>query len=82
MPNTLRELEALARETGVSEDEMIARALRVGVRQLRRERVLEQYLREEISREEAVRRTGEHWVTQAERQRQAVEEDIEWALGK
>ena len=82
MQSTLRELEALARETGVSEDELITRALRTGVRQLRREQVLDQYLREKISREEAVRRAGLHWVKQAERERQAVEEDIAWATGE
>lgn len=79
MQSTLRELEALARETGTPEDVVLARALREGTRHLRREQVLDRYLRKEIAREEAIRQAGLYWVKQAERQERTVEEDIEWA---
>lgn len=55
-------------------------AFRAGVRQLWRERFLGCYLRGEIGRDEAVKAVGIDWVELAERQREAVLEDLEWAL--
>lgn len=57
-------------------------AFQTGLRQLWREYILGCYLREEISREEAIEAAGIDWVELAERQREAMMEDLEWALGK
>ena len=74
-------LERLARETNRPEAEVIARALDSGARQLWREQVLGRYLSGAISRDAAIDEVGIDWVDLAERQRDAVLEDIAWALG-
>jgi hypothetical protein len=73
-------LETLARESQKPEAEVIALALQTGLRQLWRERELGRYLRGEISREEAIEAVGIDWVDLAERQNQAMREDLAWAL--
>jgi hypothetical protein len=73
-------LETLVRETQQPEADVIALALRTGLRQLWRERVLDRYLRGEITREEAADAVGIDWVELADRQHQAAVEDLEWGL--
>lgn len=73
-------LEILARNSEKSESEIMALAVETGLRQLWRERILGQYLRRELTREEAVAAIGIDWVEMAERQRQAMLEDVAWAL--
>ena len=80
--NVLTCLETLVREMNKSEAEVLTLAFRTGVRQLWRERVLGRYLRGEISRDEAIEAVGIDWVELAERQHQAMMEDLAWALGK
>ncbi len=75
-------LEALIRETRKSEDEVRKMALRTGLRQLWRERMLGRFLKGEITRQEAVDALGLDWVELAERQNQAMLEDLEWALSQ
>jgi hypothetical protein len=82
MKNTLTYLETLVRETHKPEAEVMTMAFQVGLRQLWREYILGRYLREEISREEAIETVGIDWVELAERQHEAMMEDLEWALGK
>ncbi|MBU4273260.1 MAG: hypothetical protein KKE86_03755 [Planctomycetes bacterium] len=75
-------LEQLVRDTRKPEAEVLALAVEAGVRQLWREHVLGQYLRGEISRQQAAETVGMDWVDMAERQRRAMEEDLEWGLAK
>ena len=82
MESTLTYLETLARETDKPEAEVMTMAFQAGLRQLWREYNLGRYLREEISREEAIETVGIDWVELAERQHEAMMEDLEWALGK
>lgn len=82
MENTLTYLETLARETDKPEAEVMTMAFQTGLRQLWREYILGRYLREEISREEAIQTVGIDWVELAERQHEAMMEDLEWALGE
>lgn len=82
MENALTYLETLARETNKPEAEVMTMAFQAGLRQLWREYILGRYLREEISREEAIEKAGIDWVELAERQHEAMMEDLEWALGK
>ena len=79
MANTLTYLESLMKETQKSEDEIMALAFQTGIRQLWRERVLSQLLRDKISRDEAIKAVGIDWVDLAERQHQAMKEDLAWA---
>ncbi|MGI6206878.1 MAG: hypothetical protein HPY83_15155 [Anaerolineae bacterium] len=82
MSDALDRIETLVRETKKTEEEVLALAIRTGVRQLWRERTLARYLKGEIGREEAVREAGLDWVELAERQRDAMLEDLEWAMEK
>ncbi len=80
MTATLPYLEALTRETQKTEAELITLALQTGVRQLWREHILGLYLREKITRDEAIQQIGIDWVEIAEKQHQAMLEDLAWAL--
>jgi len=71
-------LDTLVRETRKSEAEVVAQAFETGLRQLWREYTLGRYLRGQISRAEAVEVTGLDWVELAERQYQAMQEDLAW----
>jgi hypothetical protein len=75
-----RLLEALVVETQKSEADILCLALQTGMRQLWREHVVGRYLCGELPREEAVRMVGQHWVDLAERQHDALAEDLAWAL--
>lgn len=78
--NTISELRQLSDEMGVSEEKVIAKAIRSGLQQLRREQILAAYVRGDLSREDAVEQVGIDWVELADRQQQAVKEDLTWAL--
>ncbi|MBI3757118.1 MAG: hypothetical protein HY267_03995 [Deltaproteobacteria bacterium] len=80
MTQTPTYLETLVRETHKPEAEVLTRAFQVGLRQLWREHVLSRYVRGEISRDEAITAVGIDLVELAERQRQAMQEDVTWAL--
>ncbi len=81
MPETIKYIEALVRETHKPEAEIVALAFQTGLRQLWREQVLGRYLRGEITRDNAVNLAGIDYVEMAERQHTAMMEDLEWALG-
>lgn len=80
MAETAAYLEKLVQETQQSEVDVLAQALRTGLRQLWREWVLGRYLHREISREEATEAVGIDWVELAERQQAAMLEDVAWGL--
>ena len=80
MSTVINYLETLARETHKSESEVMTLAFETGLRQLWRERVLGRYLRNEITRDEVITSVGIDWVELAERQHQAMMEDLAWAL--
>lgn len=80
MESMLPYLRKLAQEMQRPESEVIGLAVEAGLQQLWRERALGRYLHGEISRAEAVEVAGIDWVELAERQRQAVLEDVQWAL--
>lgn len=80
MENTLTFIENLTRETNKDESELFTMAFKMGIKQLWRERILGQFLRGDISRNEAIESVGIDWVELAERQHKATMEDISWAL--
>ncbi len=80
MSMVINYLEALARETHKSESEVMALAFEAGLWQLWRERTLSHYLRGEIARDEVVAAVGIDWVELAERQHQAMMEDLVLAM--
>lgn len=80
MAELLNYIEKLSRETHKSEAELMTLAFQTGLRQLWREHVLGQYLRSEINRKSAIEMAGIDWVELAENQRDAMMEDLNWAL--
>ena len=81
MDKTFSYLEMLSRETDKSESEVMTLAFQKGVQQMWRERILGRYLLKEITRDEAIETVGVDWVELAERQHEAMMEDIAWAMG-
>jgi hypothetical protein len=73
-------LDTLVRETQKSEAEVVAQAFETGLRQLWREYTLGRYLRGQITRAEAIEVAGLDWVELAERQYQAMTEDLAWGF--
>jgi len=82
MTNVLTYLEILVRETCKPEAEVMTLAFQTGLRQLWREHILGRYLRGEIARDKAVEDVGIDLVELAERQHNAMMEDLMWALGE
>ena len=82
MDKTFSYLEMLSRETDKSESEVMTIAFQKGVQQMWRERILGRYLQKEITRDEAIETVGVDWVELAERQHEAMMEDIAWAMGE
>ncbi len=82
MSEVLAYLETLVRETDKTESEVMALAFKAGLRQLWRERILGRYIKGEIPREEAVESVGVDWVDLAERQHEAMLDDLAWAMEK
>ena len=80
MQSALTYLEILTRETRMPEPEVMAMAFRTGLCPLWREHIMGRYLRDEISRNEAINELGVDWVELAERQHKAMKEDMNWAL--
>lgn len=81
MESSIAYLERLTRETRKPEAEVMTLAFQVGLRQLWREHVLGKLLRGKLGREQAVELVGIDWVELAERQHEAMREDLAWALG-
>ena len=79
MAEMINYLESLVRETHKPEAEIVAKAFQTGLRQLWREQILGQYLRGKISRDKAITLAGIDYVKLAERQRDAMMEDLAWA---
>ena len=80
METTSSFLKTLTKETKKPESEVISMAFQTGIKQLWREHILGQYLRSNISRDEAIESVGIDWVELAERQHKATMEDLAWAL--
>ena len=78
MTETMIYLEKLVKETNKSEADVMAEAMRTGLRQMWQNWVLGRYLRNEIARDEAVNVVGIDLVELAERQRAAMLEDVAW----
>lgn len=77
MSDRVRELAAAR---GLSESEVFERALERGLEALWEDLVLAQYLDGELDREEAIERVGRTNVERAERERDVVEDDVDWGL--
>ena len=70
----------IAEARGLPESEVFEQALERGLEDLWEDLVLAQYLDGTIEREEAIERVGRTKVERAERERDIVEEDVDWGL--
>ena len=70
----------IAEARGLPESEVFERALERGLEDLWEDLVLAQYLDGELDREKAIERVGRTKVERADREREAVEEDVDWGL--
>jgi len=70
----------IAEARGLPESEVCERALERGLENLWEDIVLAQYLDGELDREEAIERVGRTKVDRVEREREVVEEDVDWGL--
>jgi len=70
----------LAEARGLPEFEVFEQALERGLEDLWEDLVLAQYLDDELAREKAIERVGRTKVERAEREREVVEEDVDWGL--
>ena len=70
----------IAEARGLPESEVFERALERGLEDLWEDLVLAQYFDGDLDREEAIERVGRTKVQRAERERAAVEEDVDWGL--
>ena len=74
------QVRELAEARDVPESEVLEQALERGVETLWIELVLSRYLNDEIGRGEAVDLVGRDRVKRAEREVDAVEDDVRWGL--
>jgi hypothetical protein len=70
----------IAAARDIPESEVFERALERGLTDLWEDLVLAQYLDGELDRAEAVDRVGRTTVERAARERDLVEEDVDWGL--
>jgi predicted transcriptional regulator len=73
-------VQEIARARNLPESEVFEQALERGIEDLWRDVVLSLYFDGELDRQEAVERVGRTTVERAEREREAVEEDVDWGL--
>jgi len=74
-------IQEIARERGLSESEVLEQALERGVEDLYRDLVLCRYLQGDLSREEAVDAIGPDVVQRADREVEAMTDDVAWGSG-
>jgi len=70
----------IARNRDLAESAVVEEALERGIDDLWTDVVLSLYFDGELDREEAVERVGRTTVERADRERAAVEEDVDWGL--
>lgn len=70
----------LAEHHELDESVVIQQAVESGVETLYRDMLINRYLADEITREEAIEQLGVDVVEDVESARDAIEEDVEWGL--
>lgn len=70
----------IAGARGVAESEVFEEALERGIEELWQDVVLARYFQGDIDRDAAIDLVGREKLTRAERERDVVEEDVDWGL--
>ncbi len=75
-------LEFLISQGGQDEATVLAQALRTGIETLYREALIEEYLLGKVPRDVMVKELGAAQLEEIEYQRDALQHDVEWGLGR
>nr|WP_233340514.1 hypothetical protein [Haloprofundus sp. MHR1] len=75
-------VQEIAEARDIPESEILEQALERGVEDLWVDLVLSRYINDEIDRETAISLVGRDRVKRAERELQAVEDDVRWGLNE
>ena len=78
--NLTERVQEIAEARGIPESEILEQALERGVEALWIDLVLSRYASDEIDRETAIGLVGRGHVKRAERELQALEDDVRWGL--
>lgn len=70
----------IAEARGIPESEIFEKAIERGIADLWEDAVVSKYFDGDLSREEAVELVGRTKLERAEREREVVEEDVDWGL--
>ncbi len=73
-------VQEIAEARGIPESEILEQALERGVEDLWVDLILSRYINDEIDREKAIELVGRDRVKRADRELQAVEDDVQWGL--
>lgn len=71
----------IAEARGVAESDVFEAALERGIEEMWEDVVIGRYFDDDLSRDEAMELVGRQKVVQAEMEREAVEEDVDWGMG-
>ncbi|WP_135855147.1 hypothetical protein [Halorussus salinus] len=81
MTETITErVQEISKIRGISESEILEEAIERGVEILWTDAVLSQYLDGDVDRDTAIELVGRDQIKRAEREVEAVEEDVQWGL--
>ena len=75
-----RELAFIANRRGIDETNILAKAVREGIRVIYQEAVTEDYLAGKIPRDYALKELGLEKLMEIEFHREAIKKDIAWGL--
>lgn len=76
-----QELAFVVAQRQQDEATILAQAVREGIRTLYREALIEAYLANRISRQDALKHLGPEVLEEIEYQRDALQRDVAWGLG-
>jgi hypothetical protein len=78
--DTLEELEKIVRMRKEEPYSVIAKALELGLKELWKETIIDDFLKKKITRKDAIKLVGLDLVKRAEKERKIVMEDVRWGL--
>ncbi len=75
-----REMNLVVTQRGLDEATVLAQAFREGIHKLYRDTIIEWYLLDKISREDALQELGKETLEEIEYQREAFARDVAWGM--
>ena len=81
-PTIAQKLSFVVSQRGQDEAALLAQAVRTGVEALYREALIEAYLDERVTRDEALEILGPESLEEVEYQRECLRRDVAWGAGE